>query len=442
MPLGPLLLFGNDQASNPGASVVTLYCANPIATGSNAGTLQTSVPPASTSTTGWTVGTTASGNYSRQSYNNEVPAAGFSTTAQPSNSPLNSAQDTWRYGPISGQFSLGTWYSSLSVIGVTSGGDQDGRVRMRLWRSHSSTAVTDVSDSDNFNRANSSNRGANWTSVSGFNSQILSNQAAANASGDAALEYRNTITPGAAQSAQITLGSVIESTAGFGVGPAIRIQTGADTGYVMAINTVAGERFRVYRRITGTNTFIFGYTGAAPVAGDQVKLQVNSAFDLELYVNGVLRASFTDTDANKIATGRVGDYGLITAVVATWDDWSGGAVGGSGVDEITSIPGTMVGTTVTNLSTTVAQSSAGSWRIPAFPVSNEYLFMQAAWEITGAGGAADRDVLVRYGSMGATDGSGLVTAPFAASGAVAVLGGGSYFLRRRRLDALTGLEDK
>ncbi|HEX9249324.1 MAG TPA: hypothetical protein VF856_07480, partial [Gemmatimonadaceae bacterium] len=83
MPLGSLLLFGNDQPSNPGASVLTLYCANPVAAGANAGTLQTTPPPASTSTTGWTVGTVASGNYSRQSYNNEVATAGFGTTAQP-----------------------------------------------------------------------------------------------------------------------------------------------------------------------------------------------------------------------------------------------------------------------------------------------------------------------------------------------------------------------
>jgi hypothetical protein len=71
-----------------------------------------------------------------------------------------------------------------------------------------------------------------------------------------------------------------------------------------------------------------------------------------------------------------------------------------------------VGTTVTNLSTTVAQSSAASAFIPFFDIANEYLFMQVAWEITGAGAAIDRDVLVRYGSMGATDGSGLVTSAF------------------------------
>lgn len=252
MPLGPLLVFGNDQPSNPGASVLTLYCANPVVSGGNAGTLQTSVPPASTSTTGWTVATTASGNYSRQTYNTERAAATFGTTPQPSSSPLGSGEDCWRYGPSTGTFSAGTWYSSLSVIGVTSGGDQDGRARFRLWRSANANATSPT--------------------------------------------------------------------------------------------------------------------------------------------------------------------------------------------ELDSI-GTIIGTTVTNLSTTVAQSSSGSGYIGPFFLNNEYLFLQAAWEITGAGAAADRDVLIRYGSMNATDGSGLVTAAFNSGAVTSTGGGGAYFLRRRRLEELCTVED-
>ena len=246
MPLGSYLLFGNDQPANPGASVLTLYCADPIVAGGNAGTLQTTVPPASTSTTGWTVGTVAAGNYSRQSYNNEVPSAGFGATAQPSGAPVASAQDCWRYGPSTGTFSGDTWYSSLSVIGVTSGGDQDGRARFRLWRSN-------------------------------------------NADG-----------------------------------------------------TVA-----------------------------------------------------TDIAA-----------------------------------------GTFLGTTVTNLSTTVAQSSAASVFVPTLTLVNEYLFLQAAWEISGVGAAVDRDVLVRYGSISQTDGSGLLTAPFLAAGGAAAPGPGllEWYYRALVLD--------
>lgn len=149
MPVGPLLLFGNQQASNPGASVVTLYCADPIVSGGAAGTLQTTAPTASTSTTGWTVGGAGATTYSRQTYNAEVPAANFTATAQPSGSPVGSGQDCWRYGPLTGTFSLGTWYSALSVIAVTSGGVQDGRARIRLWRSHNAdgTVATEITAS-------------------------------------------------------------------------------------------------------------------------------------------------------------------------------------------------------------------------------------------------------------------------------------------------------
>jgi len=132
-----------------GGSVVTLYCNDGIVSGGNAGTLQTSQPTASTSTTGWTVGGAANNTFSRQTYNAEVPGANFTSTSQPSGAPVNSAQDCWRYGPSTGTFSAGTWYSSLSVIAVTSGGVQDGRARFRLWRSDNAdgTGATELTPS-------------------------------------------------------------------------------------------------------------------------------------------------------------------------------------------------------------------------------------------------------------------------------------------------------
>lgn len=145
MPVGPLLVFGNDQSLNTGASVLTLYCNDPVVGGGNAGTLTITQPTASTSTTGWTVGTTGAGNFSRQTYNSKVATTNFTTTAQPSGSPIGSAQDAWRYGPLTGQFSRGTWYSSLSAIAVVSSG-ASGRARYRLWRSHNQdgTNATEV----------------------------------------------------------------------------------------------------------------------------------------------------------------------------------------------------------------------------------------------------------------------------------------------------------
>lgn len=125
----------------------TFFLNNPIQGGSNAGLLDIVAPTASTSTTGWTVGTTGSANYSRSTYNLEVPTTGFTATAQPSGAPVNLGEDCFRIsGVTSGQFSADTWYSSLSVIAVSSGGVQDGRARFRLWRSVNAdgTAATEL----------------------------------------------------------------------------------------------------------------------------------------------------------------------------------------------------------------------------------------------------------------------------------------------------------
>ena len=58
----------------------------------------------------------------------------------------------------------------------------------------------------------------------------------------------------------------------------------------------------------------------------------------------------------------------------------------------------LVGTTVSNLTTTTAQNSTVTWSAPAFFLNNEFLLAKIAWEITGAGNANNQDVLIRYGA--------------------------------------------
>lgn len=57
-----------------------------------------------------------------------------------------------------------------------------------------------------------------------------------------------------------------------------------------------------------------------------------------------------------------------------------------------------VGTTVNNLSTATVQNSVVTWSAPDIQLNNEFLLVKLAWEITGSGGANNRDVLIRYGS--------------------------------------------
>src|ERR1041385_7102618 len=114
------------------ASILTLYCNNPQQSGSSAGLLDPTQPGASTSTTGWTVGTISlSFPYSRTTFGVEKPSNGFGSAVQPNSGPITTngqwACDCWRISAATtGDFSAGTWYSSLSVIAVSSGGDQDG----------------------------------------------------------------------------------------------------------------------------------------------------------------------------------------------------------------------------------------------------------------------------------------------------------------------------
>jgi hypothetical protein len=233
-------------------SILTLYCDNPEQSGSSAGLLNLTQPTASTSTTGWTVGTTVAARFSRQTFRTEKAAATFGATVEPSGAPLGKAQDCWRISAITtGQFSAGTWYSSVSVIAVTSGSDQDGNALFRLWQS-------------------------------------------ANADGSGAVELTKS---------------------------------------------------------------------------------------------------------------------------------------------------RMTGTTVTNLTTTVAQSSSASTQIAASNLTNEYLFLQVGWQITGAGGNVNRDVLVRLGSLAQTTGSGLITSAFSSITPVSSAKGGGYYHHRKSTDAMTSFDE-
>lgn len=234
------------------ASVLTLFGANPKQSGSSALLLTLSTPAASTSTTGWGVADVNGATYSRMTTTIERPRLQFQTTAQPSGEPLNAAEDCFRLSAVTtGQFSAGTWYSSLSVIAVTSGGDQDGRLRCRVWRS-------------------------------------------VNADGTSATE--------------------------------------------------------------------------------------------------------------------------LTA-------------------------GTMVGSNTTDLSTTVAQSSSASTQMAASNLTDEYLFWQVAWENNSLVGTNTRDCLIRFGSLLATSGTGLVTSAFSAITPGGVVTDGGYYQRRRSLDAICSMDE-
>jgi hypothetical protein len=90
---------------------------------------------------------------------------------------------------------------------------------------------------------------------------------------------------------------------------------------------------------------------------------------------------------------------------------------GSSATEITGAA--QVGSTVTNLSTT-QQDSSVTFNPGAFSLSNEYLFVQVGWEITGAGGMSTTDVVMRIGTTATRVVSSTFTPSFTGTGTVAI----------------------
>lgn len=76
--------------------------------------------------------------------------------------------------------------------------------------------------------------------------------------------------------------------------------------------------------------------------------------------------------------------------------WKSVSADGSSPTQITTA--VLTGTTVTNLTTTTDQTSSVTWSAPSFALNGEYLFVEAEWEITGAGSANNQDVVFRVGS--------------------------------------------
>lgn len=126
-------------------SGTTFYLLDSAASGSNFGQLQTGGSPPSTATTatGWTVDLVASSNYALMAYAAERASTTFSGTAQPAGNPDNSLGDCFRStSTMSGDFATGVWTIAVPVIAVSAAAGQDGRVRVRLWKSANATGTS------------------------------------------------------------------------------------------------------------------------------------------------------------------------------------------------------------------------------------------------------------------------------------------------------------
>lgn len=176
--------------------------------------------------------------------------------------------------------------------------------------------------SDNFNRANSTNLGANWNEISG-DASISSNQLICTVAG-CDLIYTGAAISAADSYAKFTW------TAGFGVTrPTIylRATSNSSDGYLAAFNI--GGYVQYWRKVGGGYTSLGTGGTHTYVAGDECLFIIRTEGGnpvLRSYVDGQLMWTYTDTDVAKItATGYSGIRFSTTG--PTLDDFEGGTLG-------------------------------------------------------------------------------------------------------------------
>jgi hypothetical protein len=177
------------------------------------------------------------------------------------------------------------------------------------------TAAT--SASDNFNRADGG-LGSNWTPISDGGMAIASQQV----TGTAAVLTGDTwaaSTFGNDQYSEIQVTST-QLSGGQWVGPAVRVQSSGQNGYVGIYNWNSGSpELMVFKRSAAGWTQLGNSYSVAPLAaGTKLRLTVlgNS---ISFMVNGVQRIGVTDSSFSS------GAPGIMAFDSATADNWSGGA---------------------------------------------------------------------------------------------------------------------
>lgn len=180
------------------------------------------------------------------------------------------------------------------------------------------------------NRA-SGPRGAAWTNVTGGTATAIVTDGGIQVAESAdQLEYNNTVNPGERQFSEVVIrGTQEDGGTQNGCGAAARIQSD-NSGYIMLANRQDALVWRIYRQNAGSIVALQSISSAIdPVSGDLGQLRVYNVGGnpvLEMWVNGIWLNSpgFTDSNASKLLTGRVGDFGSTFNVVTHWNNWRGG----------------------------------------------------------------------------------------------------------------------
>lgn len=189
---------------------------------------------------------------------------------------------------------------------------------------------------DDFNRANNTVLGVNWTNRHGGDTSfgISSNQGTIGLNQDTA-SFWNAATFGADQYAQVALYGLSGTNAGSGLGVSLRVRTDNLGGgptyldyYTCCVNTAASNNVTLAKYVAGSWSSIATRTQAWS-DGDVLRCEVQGT-TFRIYRNGAqLGADITDSSH---VTGQPGVGHGASFATGTFDNWEGGdlVVGGAG----------------------------------------------------------------------------------------------------------------
>lgn len=178
---------------------------------------------------------------------------------------------------------------------------------------------------DNFNRADSLDLGANWATPTGATGlQIVSNQVYGESTTGFNVEYYvGTFTNNQYSQVVMTVRSAGGAT---GVGPTVRVSAGGN-GYMVLANGGTGIILALLLN-GGWGGQLASYGVSVPPLGAVIRLEAEGTA-LRVYEDGVLRISTTDAT---YATGNPGAvHSESTLSAAQLDDWEGGNLGGAAI---------------------------------------------------------------------------------------------------------------
>jgi hypothetical protein len=211
-----------------------------------------------------------------------------------------------------------------------------------------------TSFSDDFNRADSTNLGANWVEVSGDWS-IVSNQLSPGAAGGTIILRAAGAMASNDNYAQVTIAATTVASQGVWC----RGNSNISQGYLWRNNGTSWDLFQV---VGGSFTVIGTYTAAA-APGDVAKVQAVGT-TIKGYVNGVQRVSVTDT---AVTTGTSVGIRSDSAGAIRYDDFSaadvtaGATLGiASSTETAQPLTGTKTGTLAIATEVGAAQPLAGA----------------------------------------------------------------------------------